>query len=328
MTDDQSHVGRLMGLLGSRDRDGALTLVRERRSAGEATSAIITELLAPAQRQVGVLWQSRSWNVAQEHVATAIVDAALAELELGADVVPTRGGVVVCCAEGEWHALPARMFAEQLRGRGWEVTFLGASTPAEDLARFLPQTEVVAVAVSCSIPTYLVGAERTITAVHESGFPVVAGGEAFGSTARRAERVGADGWAMTAAEADRLLSTWADCPPALRSSSSDRAALRLAAVREDLLDSLELVAPSLRPARSESRTLLEFLEAAVLTGDPEVLAEALPWLDAVGDVPDRLPQSTRAAVDQLDIVLLAEHPQARQVLMAARSRWLGGPGPT
>jgi methanogenic corrinoid protein MtbC1 len=50
---------------------------------------------------------------------------------------------VVTCAEGEWHSLPARMVAEVLRLHGWQVTFLGASTPADHLRRLLTEVGIV-----------------------------------------------------------------------------------------------------------------------------------------------------------------------------------------
>ena len=43
--------------------------------------------------------------------------------------------------------MPARMFADQLTAAGWDVVFLGASTPAEHLRRFVAAERPSAVAV-------------------------------------------------------------------------------------------------------------------------------------------------------------------------------------
>src|SRR5690348_4361144 len=104
-------VERLLERLEAGDRPGAADLIQSLRAAGATTTELIEHLLAPAQRQVGELWQALVWDVAQEHLATGIVDAALADLELHTDPGQLRGDVVVTCAEGEWHALPARMLA-------------------------------------------------------------------------------------------------------------------------------------------------------------------------------------------------------------------------
>ena len=59
---------------------------------------------------------------------TAITDAVLAALAWRIEAAEDQGHLVVTCAEGEWHSLPARMAAEVLQTHGWLVTFLGAST--------------------------------------------------------------------------------------------------------------------------------------------------------------------------------------------------------
>ena len=205
-------VEQLLERLEAGDRAGAADLIQSLRAGGATTTDLIADLLAPAQRRVGELWQTLAWDVAQEHLATGIVDAALADLELHTDPAQLRGDVVVTCAEGEWHALPARMMAEQLRHHGWAVTFLGPSLPADDLRRFLQRSRPIAVAVSCSISAHLEGAQRSIAAVHAAGRPALAGGPAFGHDGRRADAIGADGWAPSVADADALLAEWAASP--------------------------------------------------------------------------------------------------------------------
>jgi hypothetical protein len=110
------------------------------------------------------------------------------------DVEPTTGRIVVACVEGEWHSLPARMASELLRLRGWDVTFLGPSVPADDLAARVRQLAPDAVGLSCSVPLFLKGANRSIVACRAVGVPVVAGGTGFGDEGRYAIRLGADGW--------------------------------------------------------------------------------------------------------------------------------------
>ncbi|MHB8342532.1 MAG: B12-binding domain-containing protein [Mycobacteriales bacterium] len=61
-------------------------------------TALILELLAPAQLAVGLHWRSAKWTVADEHAATAVIDAALAAIESSTSVVRPGGAVLVACA--------------------------------------------------------------------------------------------------------------------------------------------------------------------------------------------------------------------------------------
>ncbi len=302
--------------LEARDREAALALVRRRSADGVTGSDLITTLLAPAQRRVGTLWQDDHWNVAQEHAATAIVDAALAELELANHTAPSRGSVVVTCAEGEWHALPARMLAEELRHLGWGVTFLGGSTPARDLARFIAAVEPVAVAISCSMATLLPGAQRSIEAVHRHGLPVLAGGLGLGADPARAVAIGADGWAATAAGAVEVLDGWSERRPSLGAAGSQRAAIAFAAVRADLLRSAPAAAsqPQVHDALGQ---VLRAAEAALAAHDPTVLTEVLTWSWSVGAPRGLEPTHFEQGVAELAKAAAHDHPAARALLERA-----------
>ena len=163
-------------------------------SSGLGSDRLILDVLAPAQREVGLLWQSGRWNVAQEHAATAVIDGVLGAVGLHEPVAPTRGLIVVACVEGEYHSVPARMGVERLRLDGWDVTFLGANVPPSDLASFVVGTHPDAVVLSCTFVLGLRGAARGIAALAELGLPAVVAGAGFGQTPLRATRLGASAW--------------------------------------------------------------------------------------------------------------------------------------
>src|SRR4029450_778541 len=150
---------------------------------------IVQGLLARSQAEVGRRWETNQWSVADEHAATAITDAVLGVLAWRIEAAEDQDHVVVTCAEGEWHSLPARMAAEVLRLHGWQVTFLGASTPADHLRRFVAEVGSFGVVVSCSVPIFLGGALRSVQAAQSAGVPVLVGGRALGSDDLRAPRV-------------------------------------------------------------------------------------------------------------------------------------------
>jgi methanogenic corrinoid protein MtbC1 len=309
----------------ARDREGVVETVTELAQA-EGLATVIA-LLAGVQREVGRLWQDQEWSVADEHAATALADLALAAAALGSPTAePTLGSVVVTCAEEEWHILPARMFAEQLRAYGWDVVFLGASTPADHLARYLARRPVVAVGVSCSVPVHLPGARRSIVAAHDAGMPVVAGGAAFGTSPTRALAVGADAWATSTEEAHGVVGEWSRISPPLASPRDDREQLALAADRQVVVDEAmaDLVAHfpeavpyspwQLKKSQEDLNYILRFVEAALLTGDDTVVVEFVGWLVPLLSARGVPPGVVQLGITCLRRCLPREHEGARRLL--------------
>jgi methanogenic corrinoid protein MtbC1 len=87
-----------------------------------------SNVLTPALVEVGERWASGDVSVAQEHLASATVRAALQKLlaDQRADVL---GTAVLACAPGERHEIGLLMLAVMLRSDGWQVAYLGADTP-------------------------------------------------------------------------------------------------------------------------------------------------------------------------------------------------------
>lgn len=289
-----SQAGTVLELIQARRRDDALELVRS--AARDAGLAAAVKLLAEVQQAVGDLWQQNELTVADEHAATAVVDLALAAACLEAERRPHAPGgtVVVACAEEEWHVMPARMFAEQLTAAGWDVVFLGASTPAEHLQRFVAAEPPAAVAVSCTVPLYLHGARRAIAASHAAGVPVLAGGAAFGTAPNRAAAIGADAWASTLDGAVATLSRWvSNRPPLAAPLVDDAPALAAGAERPMIVERAMSALASRYPpladytsgqlarTREDLDYILRFAEASLLTGDDSIITSFASWLKSV-----------------------------------------------
>lgn len=300
-----SQADTVFGLIQAHRQDQVVELVRS--VAREANLAAAVALLAEVQREVGRRWQQQEFTVADEHAATAIVDLALAAacLEAAPSHPPAaQGAVVVACAEEEWHVMPARMAAGQLRAAGWDVVFLGASTPAEHLRRFLAAGPPAAVALSCTVPLYLPGARRSVSASHAAGVPVLAGGAAFGTAPGRAAAIGADAWASSTGSAATILARWLDSSPALAAPTADEApALALAAERPALTErAISALATRYPPlahytawqlarTREDFGYIIRFVEAAILAKDDSIVTDFAGWLASVlaaRGLPDRI----------------------------------------
>jgi methylmalonyl-CoA mutase cobalamin-binding subunit len=199
---------------------------------------------------------------------------------------------VVACAEGDLHSLAAQMFGELLHEYGMGVSVLGASTPADVVAEFLVRSGADSLAISCSVPIFFPGAVRLIDAAHRQGIPVIAGGPAFGHGPRRAERLGADAWALTAADATPILLGWKSEPPSVSREPTlvDPVALRLAAQADALggaaLDGLAARFPPtadyderrMARTREDLVFIVQFLAATLLAADPAIFGDFLDWL--------------------------------------------------
>ena len=306
---------RLWETLEAGDPVAARGLIREQLERGVPGTALILDLLAPAQRAVGLQWQRDRWTVADEHAATAVVDAALSLIEAAIPAHSDGPLLAATCAESEWHSLPARMAVQLLREAGAQVRFLGPSMPADHLREYLARLQPEALILSATMPTSLPGAARTIDAAHDAGVPVIAGGAAFGGDAARAERLGADGWLLDLRNADPLaavrrdLSSGAapDWPQYLALESALPAVA--AAAYEVLLDRVpalrQMNASQMARTREDLAHILSFLGVSLLVDDPRVLLEFTDWLHQVlaarGVSPGAVTASYRALADQLDV---------------------------
>ncbi len=285
------------------------------------------EVLAPAQREVGRRWEDGRWSVAQEHAATAVTDTALGLLALDAEA-GGEGHAVVACVEDEWHSMPARMAAEILRVRGWEVTFLGPSLPADELARYVESQHPDVVGLSCSMPVSLKGAARSIDACRRVGVPVLAGGSGFGPDGRYAGRLGATAWAPDPAVAVSIVESWLNEAPSIPPAPApvSDAHLALECERDAIVSAAVADLGCDSPSAREALTfLVGALETSLFLGEAALMAACQPAAERllVGH-PDPPPVSS--AVDALLTAVERVLPGEKVVDETRRVARLGGAG--
>lgn len=170
--------------------------------------ALYLEVLGPALREVGSRWQLGQISVAQEHLATAIVTSLMATVAPRlAEPPPVDRRAVLACTDGELHDVGLRMVGDFLEADGWDVLFLGALTPPDDLVRLVAETRPDAVGLSTALTTHLASAGQTISAIRDVGEPpfIMVGGQAYGVDGAAAQGLGADAWLADAGAASSLL---------------------------------------------------------------------------------------------------------------------------
>ncbi|MTV24779.1 hypothetical protein FTX61_05015 [Nitriliruptoraceae bacterium ZYF776] len=327
--DPSTLVAELVERFALADRHGAVARVRELLASG-VDDREVRDVVGLAIRHVGELWQAGHWTITQEHAATAVAEAVLTSLEVAASHADPVGAVAVVAADGEWHALPARLASHAFEHVGLAVRYLGAGHPADDVARTLPGADVDVLAVSVTMVGNLPGAARTVAAGRAAGMPVLVGGAAV--TEARAAAIGADGYAATVDGGAELARSWCvgGRPTDVPTPSLDRPAhQRLCAASEGLRDAafaataerwpdLEDAAEHVIDRVCEDLELqLDHLATALLLRDPSAYLDLVPWLADV-QAGRRLPAGAIEA--QLDGLreALADQPAARELVETAR----------
>ena len=153
---------------------GARHLAEQALRDGVEPAVIHAELIQPAMRRVGELWEEGLISVADEHLASAIVERVLAVIYPRCYVAPPRSRetVLLACVEDERHVLGLRTASDIIEGAGFDVVFLGADVPVAALAaatrRHLPKV----VGLSATLPWEVEAMQRTIAEVRRAHPPV------------------------------------------------------------------------------------------------------------------------------------------------------------
>ncbi|AHG87803.1 Methionine synthase B12-binding module cap domain protein [Gemmatirosa kalamazoonensis] len=193
------------------DRREAFRLIDEARAAGLDLGTIYMDVFQPALREVGRLWQENALTVADEHLATAITQAAMARVYEQAATWDghARRTLVAACVDTERHEVGLRMLCDLLECAGWDTTYLGATVPVDSLVMMLRRRRPDVLALSAALPPHLPRLRDTIRAVrlamHDAPPLVLVGGRPFLEDPALAARLGADLTAADATTAVRLL---------------------------------------------------------------------------------------------------------------------------
>ena len=174
---------------------------------------LFRSVIWPALYSIGHLWEANHISVAEEHVATAIVGRVMASLYPRFALFDvTKGKAIVSAGPNEFHEVGARMVADFMEMDGWDVTYLGANTPAEVLLDTLKQNKPFVVALSVATVFNLESALQLIRMIKNdpetTGIKVMVGGLAFYGMPQLWQTIGADGYAADAEVALKVSDDW------------------------------------------------------------------------------------------------------------------------
>jgi methanogenic corrinoid protein MtbC1 len=205
------HYSAYLGAIRTGDRRRAFQVIDDARGAGLDLAAIYLGVFQPALREIGGLWQNNEITVAEEHLATAITQAAMARVYERAFTwrTDTSRTLIAACADVERHEVGLRMLCDLLDLEGWHTTYLGATVPVESLTAMVQRLRPNVVALSAALSPHLPRLRAMIDAIHvalgDARPLIIVGGRPFLDGPSLAQRLGADLTAENAVDAVRLL---------------------------------------------------------------------------------------------------------------------------
>lgn len=191
------------------DRREALRVAQSALAAKIDIRDLYMDVFQSAMQEIGHLWEMNQLTVAQEHLATAITQSVMAQLYGHIFTRPFIGRTLLAtCIGGELHELGIRMVADFFEMEGWDVYYLGANVPTDEVVGALRERQVDLLGISASLNSHVKLARELIGAVRASpvgrDIKIMVGGQPFNRAPHLYETIGADFTAPNAREAVRI----------------------------------------------------------------------------------------------------------------------------
>lgn len=175
--------------------------------AGTEISAILNEGLISPMDVVGERFSTGELFVPEMLMAAKVMKAGLEILKpyLSADRAKNKGTVVIGTVKGDMHDIGKNIVAMMMEGSGYDVVDVGVDVANENFVRAAVENNARIVALSALLTTTMPAMEDAVKAIKEAGLPVktIVGGAPVSQ--KYADRIGADGFAMDAPGAVRLV---------------------------------------------------------------------------------------------------------------------------
>ncbi|MGD8114054.1 MAG: cobalamin B12-binding domain-containing protein [Sphaerochaetaceae bacterium] len=208
-----SRVRTFTGLLVTGKHDESMDLIMSLAKNRESLKEIYTDIIRPSMYEIGGLWETDKISVAHEHLATSIILRIITHFY--SDFVytePTKGKILVTAAADEHHEVGARMIADLLEMEGWDVSYLGADIPTDDLIRMLDSVRPDILSISVTMAFNLLQVKDLITAVRRkprfNQVKILVGGHALIHADKARNMLGADRIGMTAVDTLKIMTQW------------------------------------------------------------------------------------------------------------------------
>jgi len=210
----EDNIDELTRLLLLHDASVATNYVTTLRSDGIPLAAIYLDLLAPAARRLGEMWESDECTFTDVTIGVCRMHQVLLEFsrcfDATAESVSKGRYMLVLPVPGEQHTFGIFMVMEFLRRAGWNC-FGGAPATKAEFHRLVLAHDFDAIGISVSADQHLKTASELISEIRNgprnANALVLVGGRAFLNDPSLASKIGADAMAADGQEAVREIST-------------------------------------------------------------------------------------------------------------------------
>ncbi len=124
----------------------------ERASVALGRHNLLEQLLSPLMQQIGELWQRGELRPIHEHMASSVVRSFVGSLRTAYHAASGAPQLLVTTPARQLHELGALIAAACASSDGWQVTYLGADLPAEEIAAAAIEKGAKAVALGIVYP--------------------------------------------------------------------------------------------------------------------------------------------------------------------------------
>ena len=175
--------------------DGAaLESVLEEAVLSLGQVAVLSHVIGPLVQRVGDGWQAGTLKVGHEHLASAVIRTFLANAARPFAVHASAPMLLATTPSGQVHEIGAALVAAAAANKGWRVTYLGPSLPAEEIASAALQSHARAVALSVVHPAddpQLPEELRRLQRLLPESTTLIVGGAAVDSYEKTLQQIGA-----------------------------------------------------------------------------------------------------------------------------------------
>lgn len=184
--------------------------VLERENGQEA---LYLGLIQPVMYEIGRLWEQDKISAAEEHMATSMVAESWPVSMPGFRFRRQTGARPWSPPHPTSFTNSAQeILADMLEADGWDIFFLGANTPAEELIKLVKKADPRFLAISATMPFNMDRVAAMISGIRNdpalNSVKILVGGAAFNTDHTLWRRIGADAWAEDPPSAIRQVQSW------------------------------------------------------------------------------------------------------------------------
>ena len=101
---------------------------------------------------MGTQWKNGNIRIYHEHLASAVIRKFLSDQLSKVQVSPNAPSIIVTTPLGQLHELGALIVALTAANLGWQIIYLGANLPAEDIAAAVGEKNIKYILLSIVYP--------------------------------------------------------------------------------------------------------------------------------------------------------------------------------